>query len=124
MARKRAIAPDAPAAATEKKARDDFHPDVITLLAKRAAYICSNPHCHAHTLAPSMAVPTKFEYSGVAAHITGAAVGGPRYNKELSPEQRASAENGIFLCAVCATVIDKNTGADHRRAFGELEDPA
>jgi hypothetical protein len=30
----------------------------------------------------------------------------------LTPEQRRSIENGIFLCTTCAKLIDRNNGAD------------
>lgn len=46
--------------------------------------------------------------TGKAAHITAAACGGPRYDPTLTREQRRSAENGIWLCAVHADVIDKD----------------
>jgi hypothetical protein len=47
---------------------------------------------------------------GVAAHITAASAGGPRYDATLSSEQRSAASNGIWLCQNCAKLID-NDGA-------------
>jgi hypothetical protein len=44
----------------------------------------------------------------VAAHITAAAKGGPRYDEVLSRQERSSAENGIWLCAKCAKLIDSD----------------
>lgn len=35
---------------------------------------------------------------GIAAHITAAAQGGPRYCSTLSAEERSSIDNGIWLC--------------------------
>jgi hypothetical protein len=46
---------------------------------------------------------------GVAAHITAAAPGGPRYDSTFSAAQRKSAENGIWLCANCARLIDSDS---------------
>ncbi len=46
---------------------------------------------------------------GVAAHITAAAVGGPRYDSSLTPKQRASIENAIWLCQGCSRMIDRDT---------------
>lgn len=46
---------------------------------------------------------------GVACHITAAAVGGPRYDGALSPEDRASIENAIWLCQSCAKLVDSDT---------------
>ena len=43
---------------------------------------------------------------GVAAHITAASPNGPRYSPELRSEQRASADNGIWLCQNCAKLVD------------------
>jgi hypothetical protein len=47
---------------------------------------------------------------GVAAHIRAAAKGGPRYDPSMSPEQRKSIANGIWLCESCAKLIDTDTG--------------
>lgn len=52
-------------------------------------------------------------YIGKVAHITGAAENGPRYDPSLTPEQRRSIENGIYLCSNCADMIDKNEGLDY-----------
>ena len=45
---------------------------------------------------------------GVAAHITAAAPGGPRYEPLLSNVGRASSENGIWLCQNCAKLVDND----------------
>ncbi|MFI9374850.1 hypothetical protein [Streptomyces parvulus] len=45
---------------------------------------------------------------GVGAHITAAAKGGPRYDDNVSPEERAAYGNGIWLCANHAKLIDDN----------------
>lgn len=95
-----------------KRNRDDFDSKTIDALAKRASYICSNPDCRALTICPSDVNIEKYLYVGKAAHITSAAINGPRYDATLTPEQRRSIENGIFLCATCADMIDKNNGAD------------
>lgn len=93
--------------------RDEFDKPTVEALAKRAAYICSNPDCKTLTIAPSSVEDTKVTYIGKAAHITAAAEGGPRYNPDLSPEDRKSIDNGIFLCSNCADMIDKNKGVDY-----------
>lgn len=51
---------------------------------------------------------TKAVNLGVAAHITAAAPGGPRYDASLTPEQRSSIENAIWLCQNCAKLIDND----------------
>lgn len=45
---------------------------------------------------------------GVAAHITAASPGGPRYDGSLSPEERSSPENGVWLCQNCAKLVDND----------------
>ena len=48
---------------------------------------------------------------GRAAHITAAASGGPRFDIRLTPAERKDANNGIWLCATCANLIDADEGA-------------
>lgn len=95
------------------KARDDFDPKVINTAKTQAAYICSNPSCRKLTIAPSLIDENKVQYMGKVAHITAAAVGGPRYDKDISEEERKSIRNAIFLCSNCADLIDKNKGIDY-----------
>ncbi len=45
---------------------------------------------------------------GEAAHITAAAKGGRRYDPGLQPSERSSIHNGIWLCAKCARMIDRD----------------
>jgi hypothetical protein len=44
----------------------------------------------------------------VAAHIRAAAQGGPRYDPDMSSEERKSITNGIWLCESCAKLIDSD----------------
>jgi len=44
----------------------------------------------------------------VAAHITAAIAGGPRYKETLSKAERTAAENGIWLCQNCAKLVDND----------------
>ena len=84
--------------------RDDFRAPVIRNIAQRAGYRCSNPTCLCPTIGPDGAEDSAS--IGVAAHITAAAEGGPRYNPELTPEERAAADNGVWLCQSCSRLID------------------
>jgi hypothetical protein len=43
---------------------------------------------------------------GKACHIHAAAKGGPRFNQHQTPEQRANAANGIWLCSMHADEVD------------------
>jgi hypothetical protein len=87
--------------------RDDFSQDTKWVLAHRANLICSNPHCEATTGGPQDD-PSKALNIGVAAHITAASPGGARYDSSLSPEQRSSAINGVWLCQNCAKLVDSD----------------
>ncbi len=89
--------------------RDDFSAAVKTVLALRVANRCSSPNCGAVTSGPGLQPETAVNV-GVAAHITGASPGGPRYDPDLTPGERASAANGIWLCQTCAKLIDSDTG--------------
>ena len=90
--------------------RDDFPKNVRDDLAKRVRYQCSNPGCKIQTIGPKEG-PEGSASFGVAAHITAAAPGGPRYDAELTTEQRKNQENGIHLCANCARHIDEDPRA-------------
>jgi hypothetical protein len=84
--------------------RDDFKQAEVTKLARQSGYICSNPSCRRTTVGPdgdggSASI-------GVAAHITAASAGGPRFDPTMTPEQRSSVENGIWLCQSCSRLID------------------
>jgi hypothetical protein len=87
--------------------RDDFNKSLKDTLAKRVAYRCSNPKCRKPTSAPHT-IPDKAVSVGVAAHITAASPGGPRYDPLLSTQQRTSPANGIWLCQTCAKLIDSD----------------
>jgi hypothetical protein len=85
--------------------RDDFSEPVKLGLAKRAGFRCSNPDCRQPTSGPQSQESGAVNI-GVAAHITAAAPGGPRYDSELTPEERRSAANGVWLCQTCARLPD------------------
>ncbi len=88
------------------KSRDDFSEKVKLELAKRVCFHCSC--CDQRTSGPN-SNPSKASIIGVAAHITAAAEGGPRYDPTLTPEQRKSIDNGIWLCENHAKLVDSDT---------------
>ncbi len=88
--------------------RDDFSQKTKDLLANRVGWKCSNPNCRKPTRAAANGL-FKFVNIGVASHICAAAQGGPRYDKNMSPEERKSYENGIWLCQSCSKLIDSDT---------------
>ena len=87
--------------------RDNFSSNVVMNLRDRVNGVCSNPDCRCATTGPSTE-PTRATRIGVAAHISAAAPGGPRYNETLTREERSAAENGIWLCQNCARRIDSD----------------
>lgn len=92
---------------------DDFSQKTKDLIYKRASYICSNPDCRMLTLLPSEKDSSKITFKGCAAHIKAASPGGARYDKNMSPDKRKSADNGMHLCRTCGDMIDKNKGIDY-----------
>ncbi len=92
--------------------RDEFPKAVRDALAKRAAFICSNPECRAMCISPADD-DMKVVYIGKAAHIHAAAPGGARYEPAQSASERSAISNGVFLCALCADIVDQNQGRDY-----------
>jgi hypothetical protein len=68
---------------------------------------CSNPSCRALTSGPQVD-PSKSLNIGVAAHISAACEGGPRYDASLSADARRTIRNGIWLCQGCAKLVDND----------------
>jgi hypothetical protein len=93
-------------------ASPDFSPDTINLLAFRACLICNNPSCATVTVGPSDAQGDLAIKLGEAAHIHAKRPGQARYDGGMTDKQRAAVDNGIWLCANCHTMIDKNGGKD------------
>ncbi|WP_227673344.1 DNA (cytosine-5-)-methyltransferase [Psychrobacter nivimaris] len=88
------------------KERDDFSQSVKTKLKDRVSGRCSNLDCRIVTQGP--AGKDKVNNIGVAAHIQAAAKNGPRYNVNMSKEERRSLHNGIWLCSNCSNKIDRD----------------
>lgn len=85
---------------------DDFNENTKTKLKGRVANRCSNPTCRVITSGP--AGEDRVNNTGIAAHITAASPGGPRYNPHLTSAERSSFDNGIWLCLICASKIDRD----------------
>lgn len=85
--------------------RDDFTAKTKDLLAKRVGFRCSI--CDRPTSGPG-STPEGIINLGVAAHISAASPGGPRYDDTLTKDDRISIENGIWLCQNCAHLIDSD----------------
>lgn len=103
--------------------RDDFSPTTKRTLAGRAGYACSNPDCRRLTAGAALGDDAKVVNVGIAAHIKGAAPGGPRYDPLQSTEERQHASNGIWLCSAHAKQIDDDHArftADRLKAWKKL----
>lgn len=90
------------------KTRDDFSPRTKSDLALRASYLCSL--CKCSTVGPSDEAPDAVTMIGVAAHICAAAPGpgARRYDPTMTPEERSHIDNGIWLCASCGVLVDRD----------------
>ena len=89
--------------------RDDFTSDTIQRAAKRVGYLCSCPTCRVPTTGPSQEGHGSVSNIGEAAHICAAAPGGPRFDPNMTSEERKGIENCIWLCRTHARLIDTDT---------------
>jgi len=85
----------------------DFSAATVALLAKRAGQTCSNPVCRRSTSGPH-SDDAKSVVLGEAAHMRGARPSAARFDPEMSDAERAEPSNGIWLCNVCAKLIDSD----------------
>ncbi|MGO6980978.1 NACHT domain-containing protein [Rhizobium leguminosarum] len=92
-------------ASEQKKRRDDFKAATKRLLALRVGYLCSKPDCQKPTIGPKKG-GTGYVSTGVAAHIKAAAPEGPRYDQNQTVAERGAFDNGLWLCADHAHIID------------------
>ena len=90
-----------------KKNRDDFSERTKLQIAKRVGWLCSFPTCRTPTVGATSDGEGEINI-GTAAHICAAAPGGPRYDATMTPEERASAANGIWMCRDHGKAIDSS----------------
>lgn len=91
-----------------KRSREEFNQAVKRTLANRVGLLCSNPNCRAATAGPQ-ADPAKALNVGIAAHMTAASPGGPRFDPGKAEKDRRNTQNGIWLCQNCAKLVDNDT---------------
>lgn len=87
----------------------DFPAPLIRTLEQQAASRCCNPGCGQPTRAQSWDGTNAISI-GTAAHIHAAAPGGARYDAGMTPDERKSTDNGIWMCRNCGTLIDADQG--------------
>jgi hypothetical protein len=70
--------------------------------------VCSNPDCRMPTFGAAKD-HDRFVNVGVASHITAAAPGGPRYDPNLTSDERRHQSNGIWLCQTHGKLVDSDS---------------
>jgi len=90
-----------------------FNRKIAELVAYRSAYICNNPECNTLTVGPALSSSTLKTKKGEAAHIIGEKDTAARY--EDIGAAAGEADNAIWLCANCHTLVDKNNGIDYSK---------
>jgi len=85
--------------------RDEFSRPTKRAIERQARSHCSNSACRRLTNSATSDRAGEINI-GVASHICAAAPGGARYDASMTPEQRRSADNGIWLCQDHAHAVD------------------
>lgn len=85
----------------------DFSKKTIDTLAKRAAYLCSNPDCRVSTVGPN-SEGAEATVIGEAAHIFAARAGQARYDSQMTDQARSEISNAIWLCRNCHKQADRD----------------
>ena len=86
--------------------RSHFSKESILTLQRRVNLRCSNPDCRVQTSSPLDS--HSYKLIGEAAHICAASPGGARYDDTMNESQRHNIENGIWLCANCHKMVDRD----------------
>lgn len=89
----------------KNKNRDEFSPATKRAIERQARGHCSNPACRRLTHAATSDGVGEINI-GQASHICAAAPGGPRYDAQMTSDERAAADNGIWLCDVHGRAVD------------------
>lgn len=87
--------------------RDNFDKNTIVKTAAKVGYRCCFPGCNKFCSASSH--DDKLINIGVACHITAAAPGGPRYDANITPEERKNGDNLIWMCQTHSKIIDSDS---------------
>ncbi len=103
--------------------RQEFRQRTRQLLAERVGHRCSNPRCQRPTIGPH-SDPDKSLSIGRACHIRAAAPGGPRFDPRQTEAERTSPANGIWLCAGCSDLVDKDVSGHPEQLLYEWKTDA
>jgi len=85
--------------------RQNFTQNTKDHLARAANFRCVRPGCQKITHSQSCD-GKKIVGTAVASHDIPASPNGPGNNMDLTPEQIKAVENGAWLCAICARLVD------------------
>ena len=103
-----------------------FSPAVIKDICEKAAARCANPNCRRLARLPNRIGEVVVSF-GDAAHILPASnkPNAPRYEPDVPDDQITDESNGIWLCASCHRIIDRDPGfykADKLRQWKALSE--
>ncbi|WP_312594202.1 hypothetical protein [Stutzerimonas nitrititolerans] len=88
--------------------QNDFKAPILQKLKNRVGNVCSNAACYAPTSGAKTGDEEGVLNMGIGAHICAASPGGPRFDPDMTPAQRAAYKNGVWLCIPCSNKIDKD----------------
>lgn len=92
-------------------ARDNFTTKTKELVAQRVAYRCCFKGCGIATIGPKYGDALNTSSIGVGAHIYAASPKGPRYNPNMTSEERKAPDNCIWMCDTHSRLIDTDEKA-------------
>src|SRR5690554_7720858 len=82
----------------------------------RSGNKCAYPDCGLDLTMDPKSAHDQPKATGKVAHIAAASPGGPRYDPNMTPEERGSAENLIYVCGPHHDVVDSQLD-HHTREF-------
>lgn len=86
--------------------RDRVPPAQEKVVISRSGNQCAYPNCGLELTIDSEATNDRPKATGKVAHIAAASPGGPRYDVDMTAEQRGSANNLIYLCGPHHDAVD------------------
>jgi hypothetical protein len=98
-------------------AQVEFSKAVKLAIAKRAAYICSNPSCRMLTLHLTDIEHLHVRFKGRIAPICTPTAQGARFDPTLNGNQLKAIDNAIFLCLQCVSLVNRRRGESHPAAL-------
>ena len=104
--------------------RLNFSGATAKIVCEKAAARCSNPNCRRLARLPNRIGDNLISF-GEAAHILPARPDGPRFRSGISDAEIKSEANGLWLCAACHRIVDRDEGyytADKLRSWKALSE--